>query len=147
MSTKRNKKISKKTRKMRGGINRIRKMFGKSSKEPNMEIMTPLNQNVSSETINPLTENVSSETGKITDKLEVGSIVKYVDENQIKQIGIIGQLIKETVHINGKVYLHDKIQLYTKSELLRVANKIIDMSLSKEDSKLVSKIKQLFEKT
>lgn len=135
MSTKRNKKISRKTRKMRGGMNRLRKFISKSTSKNN------------NGTINPLTKNVSSETGKITDQLEVGSIVKYVDENQIKQIGIIGELFKETVDINGKVYLHDKIQLYTKSELLRVANKIIDMSLSKEDSELVSKIKQLFEKT
>lgn len=135
MSTKRNKKNSIKTRKMRGGMNRLRKFISKSTSKNN------------NGTINPLTKNVSSETGKITDQLEVGSIVKYVDENQIKQIGIIGELFKETVDINGKVYLHDKIQLYTKSELLRVANKIIDMSLSKEDSELVSKIKQLFEKT
>lgn len=132
MSTKRNKKNSIKTRKMRGGMNRLRRLVSKSPKEPNRD------------TMNPLTKNVSSETGKITDQIEVGSIVKYVDENKIEQIGIIGELFKETVYINGKPYFRDKIQLYTKNELLRGAIKIIDMALSKEDSELVSKIKQLF---
>lgn len=134
MSTKRNKKNSIKTRKMRGGMNRLRRLVSKSPKEPKNN----------RDTMNPLTKNVSSETGKITDQIEVGSIVKYVDENNIEQIGIIGELFKETVDINGKIYLRDKIQLYTKNELLRGAIKIIDMALSKEDSELVSKIKQLF---
>lgn len=140
MSTKRNKKNSIKTRKMRGGMNSLRRLVSKSPKESNMEIMNPLTQNGSSEV----------KTGKIadniTDQIKVGSIVKYADVNQIKQIGIIRAAYPKIAYIEGdnNNYDYSRIQLYTKSELLRVAIKIIDMALSKEDSKLVSKIKQLF---
>lgn len=113
-----------KTRKMRGGV--FERIFGKKQTKKN---------STAHNNIWPPNSN----TSRFTNHFEVGSIVKYNDK-----IGVITNIENSQFTIDNVKYSEDDLKLYTKDEVLRVANKIIDLALSNNQT-YNTQINQLFD--